>query len=85
MPSKSQNHFSNLNVQSAVRSVIDSQVLTSQDSLNDVLGISNLSYTHVPVMPDLYLPFDKMLELTPPSDDKAQCARQIEQRKARRA
>ena len=77
MQLKSENHLSNLNVHSAVQSVVESQALSSQESINDAFGINNLSYTHVPVMPDLYLPFNQMVELNPASQDKAVCAEQI--------
>jgi hypothetical protein len=42
-------------------------LVSSIESLANYPGLNLLSFTHVPMMPDLYLPFDKCetLELTP--------------------
>jgi len=61
--------------------VTTSQHVGLRQSLQELIGISNLQYSYVPVMPDLYLPFN---ELQPLLDQTLEPATVLAIRKQRR-
>ena len=74
----------------------DSQLVSSMDTINQMGGrrdsdINSLSYTHVPIMPDLYLPYGELekcpeIQLLPKDETDADaCKALISKRKERRA
>ena len=79
----------------------DSQLVSSMDTINQAVvkgggsqhDIDSLSYTHVPMMPDIYLPFSEMercpqLELLPSNyeneDSKSALLKRRKERRAER-